>query len=353
MSPQEVKETNVVQRPVQESVTFGELDLALVNALQLQPRASWVDLAGPLGTTATTLARRWDRLSKAGLAWVTASFGREFARSRCISYVMIRSDPRARSNVVKQLALYPEIATIEVATGGHDVNCDVLTRDLRELDRFLTEKVYGVPGVTSVSILLTTSLYLEGSRWRLRSLDQDQLNVLNKSTMSLTQGNYVNDLDELDRSLLEHLANDGRLSWAELASLTDASTATARRRVNKLISSGIVTFRCELAHSLAGWPIQASLLAQAPASEVDRVCRVLAAWPECRFLAAVTGTANIYATFWVRDLGELQRLEARTSGNFPALTVVDRMVALNTPKRMGHLCDDEGRRTGTVPISPW
>ena len=353
MSPPKLKETGVAGLPVPESDTFGELDLALVNALQLRPRASWVDLAGPLGTTATTLARRWERLSAAGLAWVTASFGREFSRSRCISYVMIRSDPRERSNVVKQLARRPEVATIEVATGGHHINSDGLTRDQRELDRFLTEHVYGVPGVTSVSILLTTSLYLEGSRWRLRSLDQGQLDVLNKSTMSLTHGRYVVDLDDLDRSLLEHLAHDGRLSWAELASVTGASAATARRRVNRLISSGIVTFRCEIAHSLAGWPIQASLLAQAPAVDVDSICQALASWPECRFVAAVTGTANIYATFWVRDLGEVQRLEARTSANFPSLTVADRMVALSTPKRMGHLCDHEGRRIGLVPISPW
>jgi DNA-binding Lrp family transcriptional regulator len=353
MERPDLKEKNVPERHTPESVTLGELDLALVNALQLQPRASWVDLAGPLGTTPTTLARRWERLSAAGLAWVTASFGREFARSRCISYVMVRAEPGERSNVVEHLARCPEVATIEVATGGHDINSDILTRDLRELDRFLTEKVYGVPGVTSVSILLTTSLYLEGSRWRLRSLDQGQLNVLNKSTMSLMQGTYISDLDDLDRTLLKHLAHDGRLSWAELAALTGASTATARRRVNRLISSGIMTFRCEIAHALAGWPIQASLLAQAPAVDVDRICQALASWPECRFVAAVTGTANIYATFWVRDLGELQRLEARTSGNFPSLDVIDRMVALSTPKRMGHLCDGEGRRVGIVPISPW
>lgn len=353
MSGLKLAETDTSSASAPEPVIFGELDLALVNALQLRPRASWVELAGPLGTTATTLARRWERLSAFGLAWVTASFGREFSRSRCISYVMIRSEPGARANVVQQLAACPEVATIEVATGGHDINCDVLNRDLRELDRFLTDKVYGAPGVTSVSILLTTSLYLEGSRWRLRSLDPSQLNVLTKSTMSLSQRQYAIALDGLDRSLLEHLSHDGRLSWAELASLTGASAATARRRVNRLVSSGIMTFRCEIAHPLAGWPIQASLLAQAHGGAVDHIGRELASWPECRFVAAVTGPANIYATFWVRDLGELQRLEARTSTNFPSLNVLDRMVALNTPKRMGHLCDDEGRRTGVVPICPW
>lgn len=349
------KLTESLTQPVrlQESVILAELDLALVNALQLRPRASWADLAGPLGSTATTLARRWDRLTAAGLAWITASFGREFSRSRCISYVMVRAEPAARSGLVERLAACPEVATIEVATGGHDINCDVLTRDLRELDGFLTDQVYGAPGVVSASVLLTTSLYLEGSRWRLRSLDPSQVNVLNNSTMSLRPGTYAIALDDLDRSLLEHLSLDGRLGWAELASLTGASTATARRRVNRLISSGIMTFRCEIAHPLAGWPIQASLLGQAPGQDLDRIGRELATWPECRFVAAVTGTANIYATFWVRDLGELQRVEAKTGAGFPGLRVVDRMVALSTPKRMGHLCDGEGRRIGTVPISPW
>lgn len=353
MSPLKLTESLAQTAKLQESVTLAELDLALVNALQLRPRASWADLAGPLGSTATTLARRWERLTAAGLAWVTASFGREFSRSRCISYVMVRAEPAARAGLVEHLAACPEVATIEVATGGHDLNCDVLTRDLRELDRFLTDKVYGAPGVVSVSVLLTTSLYLEGSRWRLRSLDPSQVNVLNNSTMSLAPGTYAIALDDLDRSLLEHLSLDGRLGWAELASLTGASTATARRRVNRLISSGIMTFRCEIAHPLAGWPIQASVLGQAPGQDLDRIGRELATWPECRFVAAVTGTANLYATFWVRDLGELQRVEAKTGAGFPALRVVDRMVALSTPKRMGHLCDGEGRRIGTVPISPW
>ena len=348
-----MKENIIFDHTLQESDTPGELDIALVNALQLRPRASWVELARALGSTATTLARRWERLSKKGLAWVTAAPGRELLRNQCLSYVMIRSEPNARSGVVDNLAHCPEVATIEVATGGHDINVDVLTRDLRQLDRFLTEKVYCFHGVASVSILLTTSLYLESSRWRLRALDQCQLKEINKGAMSQRQANYAIDLDELDRSLLSHLVRDGRLNWAELACLTGASTATARRRVSRLISTGIVTFRCEIAHALAGWPIQASLLAQAPAVDVDSICRVLATLPECRFVAAVTGAANIYATFWVRNLGTVQRLEASTSSKLPSLTVVDRMIGLSTPKRMGHLCDQEGRRIGIVPISPW
>ncbi|MDH6576360.1 NAD kinase [Kitasatospora sp. MAP5-34] len=49
-----------------------ELDLALVNALQLQPRAPWSLLGQTLGISPVTAARRWRRLSEAGIAWVTA-----------------------------------------------------------------------------------------------------------------------------------------------------------------------------------------------------------------------------------------------------------------------------------------
>lgn len=52
--------------------SLSELDLALVNALQINPRAAWTDLAKALDVDAATVARRWERLRAAGHAWVTA-----------------------------------------------------------------------------------------------------------------------------------------------------------------------------------------------------------------------------------------------------------------------------------------
>ncbi|WP_148667694.1 MULTISPECIES: hypothetical protein [unclassified Arthrobacter] len=95
------------------------------------------------------------------------------------------------------------------------------------------------------------------------------------------------------------------------------------------------------------------MLAKAPAKDVDFICEQLAAWPACRLVAAVTGEANVYATFWVRNLGEIQRLETALGSRMPTMNVTERMVALDTPKRMGHLCDKDGRHIGVHPIAPW
>lgn len=157
---------------MRETVTASELDLALVNALQLRPRASWSELSPLLGVTAGTLARRWDRLTREGLAWVYAAPGREFTRNRCTAFVLLRCLPQERARLLARLSALPEAVTIEVtAPGSSDLLLDVLAPDLPSLSRFLTRELDQLPGIVSVSALFATSLYVEGSRWRLRSLD--------------------------------------------------------------------------------------------------------------------------------------------------------------------------------------
>ena len=349
MEARNSRESDASRPAALESVT--ELDLALVNALQVRPRATWAELAGPLGATASTLARRWQRLSGDGLAWVTAVPGRESSLGTCSAFATIRCRHGARDLVAEWLTERPEVATIETTLGGTDLLCDVFSSGLRGLGRFLTEELDRVDGIVSTEAVLITSVYFEGTRWRLRALDSTQISALaHERSKPLPQ---PVSLDAVDHALLDELVRDGRLTWIELARRTGVSTATARRRVTRLSTAGIVAFRCDVADSLAGWPIPVSLTGSARASELDSICRGLAALPECRLVAAVTGRANIFATLWVRTPADAQRLEAAISERVPAMRITDRIVGLHTQKRMGHLLDHEGRRVGVRPISPW
>ncbi|MEU6658356.1 Lrp/AsnC family transcriptional regulator [Streptomyces sp. NPDC046821] len=336
-----------------ETVTASELDLALVNALQLRPRASWSELSPLLGVTAGTLARRWERLNQAGLAWVYAAPGREFSRHCCTAFVLVRVRPGQRERLLAELILLPEAVTIEVtAPGTADLLLDVLAPDLPSLSRFLTQRLDRLPGIESVSALLATSLYVEGSRWRLRSLDPSQLTALGSQTAAQEPPLGLG-LDPVDRSLLDELVRDGRLGLAELAERTGTSPATVRRRLRRLTDSAVLTFRCDIASALAGHPVPVSLLGRVPPRDIGTVHRTLAAQSECRLVAAVTGPANIFATLWVHGPGDIQRRETALCARLPTLTVTDRIVGLHTVKRMGHLLDEEGRHVGVQPISPW
>lgn len=339
---------------MQETVTPSELDLALVNALQLRPRAAWTELAPLLGVAASTLARRWDRLTGAGLAWVCAAPGREFSRGRATAFVLLRCRPGARSRLADRLSKFPEAATVEVTgSGSADLLLDVLAPDLPSLSRFLTGTLDQLPGVTSVSSLFATSLYVEGSRWRLRSLDQSQLTALGNSASTAPESVHTRELDPVDHALLDELVRDGRVGLAELGQRTGTSPATVRHAAAP--SDGLRHPHLPLRRRRPARraPGPGLLLAQVPARDIGTVHRTLAATPECRLVAGVTGPANIFATLWVHDIGDIQRRETALCARVPTLTVTDRIVGLHTVKRMGHLLDHEGRRTGVIPISPW
>ncbi len=339
---------------MRETGIVSELDLALVHALQVQPRASWSELAPLLGVTASTLARRWERLSAEGLAWVYASPGRAFSRTRCTAFVLLRCRPGTRRRLTERVSAFEEVVTVELtAPGSVDLLLDVLAPDMRSLTRFLTERLEVLPGVSAAECLFATSLYAEGSRWRLHSLDSAQLSALGPAVGGVREADPSAELDHLDRALLDLLVCDGRLGLAVLAERTDASAATVRRRLRRLTDSGVLAFRCDMAPRLTGLPVSVTFRGRVPARDLNTLHRTLAPLPECRLVAAVTGTSAVLATYWLRDIGEIQRRETALCARLPSLTITDRIVGLRTVKRMGHLLDGDGRRTGTRPMRPW
>ncbi|MEU2084095.1 Lrp/AsnC family transcriptional regulator [Streptomyces albus] len=332
----------------------SELDLALVHALQIRPRAAWTDLAPLLGATAVTLARRWARLTEEGLAWVSAVPGPAFSHGGCTAFVFIRCAPAARERLAATLARLPEAVTVELVTPGPaDLMLDVLAPDLASVHRFVNGELAALPGVLGMECVFATSLYAEGSRWRLGSLDASQLSVLGRPAAANAAGGRVCDLGSLDHALLDTLARDGRTRLAELAGLTGSSAATVRRRLGRLTASGIVTFRCDMAPAVSGLPVSVTFRGRAAAGEVNRLHRTLAMLPECRLLAAVTGSANVLATYWLRDIGAVQERETAVCAHLPGLEITERVLNTRTVKRMGHLLDDDGRRVGFHHIRPW
>ncbi|GHB45584.1 AsnC family transcriptional regulator [Streptomyces viridiviolaceus] len=339
---------------MKDSDAVSELDLALVHALQIRPRAAWSELAPLLGVSAVTLARRWERLTGQGLAWLSAVPGPAFSRTRCTAFVLVSCPPAARERLAARVATLSEAVTVELtAPGGTDLLLDVLAPDPAALNRFVTERLALLPDVTGVECLFATSLYAEGSRWRLGSLDSAQLSALGPPGTGDRDADALLTLDALDRELLGALVPDGRLGLAELALRTGTSAATVRRRLRRLTASGVATFRCDVAPALSGLPVAVTFRGRAPVRDVNGLHRTLATLPECRLVAAVTGASNVLATYWLRDMGAVQHRETALCARLPSLRITDRVVGVRTVKRMGHLLDADGRRTGTSAIHPW
>lgn len=334
------------------SSTLSESDLALVNALQVHPRAPWSAVARSLSTRADAASRRWERLSARGDAWTTAYFGARITGMYCIAIVAVRCSTGGKEDVVAELVRDACCVSVEITAGPHDIVLTVSAQDLEALHDYLVRRLERIPGVTATSTSLVTHLHSEGTHWRLHALEPSAHDALQQDAEQPRPAEAVK-LDELDRRLAALLSADGRASCAALARTTGTSTATARRRIAAMLRSRALTLRCEVAAPLAGLPVTATIRGRVGPDRAGEVAAGLAGLPQVRLCATITGEHNLLATVWVRSVDSIQRLEQSLARKFPSFDLHHTLVNLHTPKRMGRLLDRSGRATGHVPMAPW
>lgn len=322
---------------------FDELDLALVDALQTSPRAPWSRLGAALGVDATTAARRWERLSAQGLAWVTAF---QSPSRRCAAYVEVNCRPDAIEPLIDRLRADPRVFSIEHVAGDVDLFLSVAANNPGELAHFLSHGLGRLDGLRWLRTRLCLRLYRAGSDWRVRALDREQRAQLGPLPASAAAAGA-----DPDSALVRALGADGRLSYAELSAATGITEPTVRRRVQRMVRQNAITFRCDFAQQVAGWPLLTTYRLNVPAAGLDEVARTMALHPDVRLCAAVTGGCNLLVSMWSRSMEEAGGQEAHLAERVPGLIVMDRTVTLRAAKRMGRLLNADGTGAGHVPIA--
>ncbi|MET9761972.1 winged helix-turn-helix transcriptional regulator [Streptomyces sp. NPDC006372] len=325
----------------------SERDLELLHGLQIAPRVSWAEAGRILGSAPAALAERWERLHSAGLVWITAHRSGSH-RGMVFALVEVDCVPRRRADVVRALCADRRVATVEESTRGRDLLLTVLTRDLADLTRLVLDDMPAIPGLERQRTAVCTAVHRDGSNWRLDALNRYQAQAFAAAAIRPVPG--VTPPPNAG-PLIDALAQDGRRTAADLARVTGRNPATVRRQLPRLLSSGLIQFRCEVAQSVTTWPISSTWLARVAPADQKRTVDALATLPELRMCASTTGDANIAFTVWTHTTTDLIHLEHRLGTTLPWLTIRDIGINLRTPKRMGRLLTPDGRATGElVPL---
>jgi DNA-binding Lrp family transcriptional regulator len=339
-------------RQSEGSAMLSESDLALVNALQLRPRAPWSLIGRALGVGPVTVARHWERLVERREAWLTAYPGAAVGERLAFAFVQVDCAPGEAMRVARTVAGDAQLTAVDYVAGPCDLVLHLVASSLEGVSRYVVDRISGLPGVVGTRTLVAPRMYAEGSRWQVRAISREQRGLLMAAEPSPSPGMSPR-FGELDRDLLLALGENARASYAELATRLGVGSSTVRRHLGAALAGGVIRLRCEIARSLSPAPVTMLLWLRVPPDQLERAARTLGRFPEVRMCAAVSGAANLLVGVWLRSAGDAVGLESEMVAKLSRLEIVDRAVTLRPVKLGGCLLDERGRIEGRVAMDFW
>ncbi|GAA4401098.1 Lrp/AsnC family transcriptional regulator [Tsukamurella soli] len=326
-----------------------ELDVALLDALHLNPRVSFEELGRVLDVSAATAARRWRRLESTGRAWVSSAPGPRLPVRAAVFDA--ECDPGAARSVAEQLATMPQVFSVNITTGRDDIYALLVAADQPLLSELLVDTLPAIAGLRRIRSSLITQLF-SGTRWRLGGLSSGQLRAV---TPDPAASGPTHEFDEFDRRLFLALQRDGRSSFRDLAATVGRPEPSVRHRVGLLTRVGALAFRTDFARVEAGWPTAVALDLRVAGAGVAAVGRALVHYPETRFCVATAGggAAGLFVTLQLHELSALDAVIDRLQTEHRVVEVLGTRVVLRSVKSWGRLLGPDGRARDVVPVDPW
>ena len=329
---------------------LSEDDLALIQVLQASPRMGWADAAKVLDVHATTLAARWERLTASGAAWVTAHLAGD-PKQMLLAYVAVDCEMNRRESVTAQLAAVPEIVTVEEAASNRDLMLTVITRSLEEFSEKIISRLKAIEGLTKYQVALCTRLHSSGDDWRLNVLSRAQLatlRTLGPQAVAEEAKAAAGQLPESHLDLLPFLARDGRATAAEIARGLGRHPATVQRQLNRVLASGILSFRCEIAQRYSSFPVTCQWFVNVPAGQHEAAAAGIRTISNVRLSASTTGPTNFVIIMWLHTLADVMSAELALQQKVPGIDIVESAVMLRTVKRVGWMLKEDTTASGAV-----
>lgn len=135
---------------------MDETDVALVRALETDARMPLARLAAHAGVSESTASRRLARLRASGeLQFVTLHAPWRGGSTEAI--IALSVEPAHIAGVAEALSGCDGLRYVATTTGAYDVVVEGLFGDNADLDRFLQDHVFSLPGVRSTTTFVVLS----------------------------------------------------------------------------------------------------------------------------------------------------------------------------------------------------
>jgi DNA-binding Lrp family transcriptional regulator len=131
-------------------VELGDLDVALFQALAMDGRTPYADLATATGWSESSVRRRMDQLREAGVLYFDIEMDVAAFGLRSTTWLWMSVAPAQLAAAGEALSKFSEVAYAAATTGPANLAVCAVCRDESEFYEFLTAKAGSLPGVERV-----------------------------------------------------------------------------------------------------------------------------------------------------------------------------------------------------------
>lgn len=316
-----------------ESVSLDVIDRRIVHALAIEPRAPFRTLAGAVGASSRTVARRYRQLAEhASLRVVGRVDGSQVGWVSW--YLRLGCVPGAAEALSGTLSQLPDTSWVVLTSGGTEIVCALQARTAGQRDTLLLQ---GLPGSRRVVSLTAHQLLHDYSKpaWARLTQELSETERERLHPAAAIEAAAAVRLSAEDEVLLDHLAIDGRATSASLAAATGWHESTVRRRIRELRGSGVLRFDIDIETRGFGVSAQAMLWISVEPAQLDAAGKAIAEHPEVPFVAATTGPTNLMATVVCQDTAHLHAYLTQQLAAVPGIHGADTSPLIRILKRAG------------------
>jgi len=144
---------------------LDETDRAIIAHLQYDGRMPFTDIAAELGISEGSVRRRVKRLVDSGVLQIVGIVEPQYLDWQAAGMIGVTVQAGEVDAVAHQIAQFPEVSYLFMASGGFDLFVEVYCRDREHLASFLGQKLQRVPGVERTETFMILKMYKLSYRW--------------------------------------------------------------------------------------------------------------------------------------------------------------------------------------------
>jgi Lrp/AsnC family transcriptional regulator for asnA, asnC and gidA len=145
--------------------TVDELDTLIFQALQVDGRTPFTQIARQAGVSETTIRTRYQRLVDQRIVRTIGIIEPTALGFEATAIVAVSAEPGMASEIARSIARMPEVSNLVTTLGSYDLILEVFCRDLSHLTDVVTQQIQQISGVRATETLLIAESHKLACDW--------------------------------------------------------------------------------------------------------------------------------------------------------------------------------------------